>query len=402
MIPKGWETTKIGSITDLINGRGFKSTEWSNDGLPIIRIQNLNGSKEFNYTNVQVEKKHIINKGDLLFAWSGNRGTSFGPFLWNGVPGALNQHIFKLDNIKRFDTKFLFFALKQITQKIENNAHGASGLVHIKKSDFVEFEIPVPPLPEQKRIAEILTSVDDAIHATEKVIDQTKRVKQGLLQELLTRGIGHTKFKMTEIGEIPEGWDVVSIGDLCNVIDPQPDHRTPKEDLGGIPYVGMGDLAENGKINFDGCRHVIKSALNKQIDSFNIDDGAFIFGKIGTIGNPTRIPKDRFFALSANLVLITGKNQGNLDYLFFVLQSKLISSQISMLTNSTSQPALGIKKVRSFRCPLPSSSERTRFVEKLKFMDEILDSNQDDLRSLLKIKSGLMQDLLTGKVRVEG
>ena len=88
-------------------------------------------------------------------------------------------------------------------------ATGTSGsMKNISKPKFKEIRLLLPPLPEQTKIAAILSSVDEAIAATQSVIDQTRKVKQGLLQDLLTRGIGHTRFKQTEIGEIPEAWEV--------------------------------------------------------------------------------------------------------------------------------------------------------------------------------------------------
>jgi type I restriction enzyme S subunit len=105
--------------------------------------------------------------------------------------------ILKLD--PNFDSKWLMFALNNpiFRNVIYSKATGTTR-VRISKKNLQSIEILLPPLSEQKRIAEILTSVDDAIQATEKVISQTKRVKQGLLQELFTRGIGHSKFKKTE------------------------------------------------------------------------------------------------------------------------------------------------------------------------------------------------------------
>src|SRR5690242_19196182 len=97
-IPKGWISTKIGNIVRLINGRAFKPIEWSKQGLPIIRIQNLNNDKaEFNFCNFRVEDKYLIDNGTLLFAWSGTPGTSFGAHIWNKGKAILNQHIFKVE-----------------------------------------------------------------------------------------------------------------------------------------------------------------------------------------------------------------------------------------------------------------------------------------------------------------
>lgn len=97
VIPNDWMTSNLGDICILINGRGFKPYEWSREGLPIIRIQNLNGSDEFNYYEGHYNPKILIKHGQLLFAWSGSRGTSFGPHIWYGEDALLNYHTWKMD-----------------------------------------------------------------------------------------------------------------------------------------------------------------------------------------------------------------------------------------------------------------------------------------------------------------
>lgn len=97
VIPEDWGTHTIGSSMRLINGRAFKPEDWEDRGLPIIRIQNLNDADSvFNYFYGPVEERHRVEPGDLLFAWSGTTGTSFGARIWNGPIGVLNQHIFKV------------------------------------------------------------------------------------------------------------------------------------------------------------------------------------------------------------------------------------------------------------------------------------------------------------------
>ena len=96
VIPEDWEVKPVGAVCKLINGRGFKPHEWKTSGLPIIRIQNLNGSDDFNYFEGPYAKKLEVESGQLLFAWSGSRGTSFGPHTWNGPLGLLNYHTWKV------------------------------------------------------------------------------------------------------------------------------------------------------------------------------------------------------------------------------------------------------------------------------------------------------------------
>ena len=126
-----------------------------------------------------------MHQGDLLFSWSGSRGTSFGPHLWQGNQGVLNQHIFRVVILGDLSRDYLFHALRQITQEIERRAHGSAGLVHITKGELERFRIPVPSLTEQIKIAQILSTWDEAIAAAEQLVAALQRRKKGLMQRLL-------------------------------------------------------------------------------------------------------------------------------------------------------------------------------------------------------------------------
>ncbi|ENK4560142.1 restriction endonuclease subunit S [Yersinia enterocolitica] len=156
--PEHWVKVPIGDICKLINGRAFKPSEWADHGLPIIRIQNLNNpNATYNYFNGIVEERHRIETGDLLFAWSGTPGTSFGAHIWEHGSAVLNQHIFKLIfNSDLVDSSFLRFAINDTLDELILQAHGGVGLRHITKGKLEATEIRLPPLEEQRRIATAL------------------------------------------------------------------------------------------------------------------------------------------------------------------------------------------------------------------------------------------------------
>ncbi|MDO7850401.1 restriction endonuclease subunit S [Hymenobacter convexus] len=187
-IPESWEVASLGSVFDFLNGKAFKPSEWSKTGLPIIRIQNLNGSSVFNFYDGPVDNRNLVEPNQLLFSWSGSRGTSFGPFRWNGKIGVLNQHIFKIlvKNVSVLDSDFGFYFLKYLTSDIEDRAHGASGLVHITKKELEHFNLSLPPLFEQRKIAEALNTVDDKLQVLTDKKAQYQELKRGLMQQLLT------------------------------------------------------------------------------------------------------------------------------------------------------------------------------------------------------------------------
>mgnify|MGYP002654473690 CR=1 FL=1 len=143
----------LGEVADFVNGAAFKPEDWGEDGLPIIRIQNLTDSgKPFNYTERVVPDKLVVNPGDLLVSWS----ATLGVFQWNGPKGLLNQHIFRvLPNDEVVDKNYLKHTLGQAINDMERHLHGAT-MKHVNRGEFLGTRIPLPPLEEQRRIAAIL------------------------------------------------------------------------------------------------------------------------------------------------------------------------------------------------------------------------------------------------------
>ena len=172
-----WPLVAIGDICDLVNGRAFKPEDWQDSesgGLPIVRIQNLNNSSGgFNYYTGQVKDKYIINDGQLLFSWSGSKGTSFGAHIWNGGKAILNQHIFKVGFDKELVTKmYLFNALNEAVVQVEENLHGGVGLVHITKGNLEKVQIPLPPLGVQQGIAAEIEAEQALVDANRKLVER--------------------------------------------------------------------------------------------------------------------------------------------------------------------------------------------------------------------------------------
>ncbi len=176
-IGKNWEVKKLGDIANFINGKAFKPRDWEKEGLPIIRIQNLNNiNAEFNYYKNPVEEKYLVHDGDLLLSWSGNLGTSFGAFVWNRGDGLLNQHIFNVkikDN--SLDNSFFYFAVNKIIKEIENKTHGIIGLVHITKGTLEKIKIPLPSFETQKQIVAKLSA---AREYKKRILEQKLKLKE--------------------------------------------------------------------------------------------------------------------------------------------------------------------------------------------------------------------------------
>lgn len=159
---KGWETKKLGETSTLHNGRAFKPTDWSNSGLPIVRIQNLNNpTLPFNYYDGEVANNHRLYGGELLYAWSGTPDTSFGAHIWYGGDAVLNQHIFKIEyNKDLLNIKYFVFNLNGIVNSMFDKTHGGVGLQHITKGTLTSQNICLPPLYLQQQFASKIESIE--------------------------------------------------------------------------------------------------------------------------------------------------------------------------------------------------------------------------------------------------
>jgi type I restriction enzyme S subunit len=192
----GWPQVKVGDVLTLRNGRAFKSSEWQTSGTPIIRIQNLKSpDAPLNYFNGELPDQFAVRAGDLLFAWSGTPGTSFGAHVWDGPDAWLNQHIFRVDfSTSDFDRNFLKYALNRNVGSYIEQAQGGVGLAHITKTKLNASLLPMPSLDEQRRIAKYLdeiearrSSIADRLAAARAIVDRLRAAVLGSEFAMLAR-----------------------------------------------------------------------------------------------------------------------------------------------------------------------------------------------------------------------
>ena len=186
-LPQGWGLRPIGELCTFANGYGFKAREWSPTGLPIIRIQNLNGSRAFKYFAGRPRERYTVEPDELLFAWAGVKGVSFGPRLWDGPPGVLNQHIYRVRPREKISKLWLFETLHRVTRAIETRAQGfKSSLQHIRKADITEHVVAVPPYEEQCAIAERSAFFSEMEAIEQSNLEGLVKMKHALMSDLFS------------------------------------------------------------------------------------------------------------------------------------------------------------------------------------------------------------------------
>jgi len=187
-IPNDWNALQFSELAEYANGNTFDADCWSSQGLPIIRIQNLNGSTSFNYFEGPVNSRWHVLPGDLLFAWSGQRGVSFGPRIWPGPEGVLNQHIFKvIAKSKVISKEFLFEVLRFRQSAIEDSAHGfKDSFLHVTRGELGAVFAGIPQPDEQSAINIRIAAFESKLMAERANLSKNMALKVALMDDLLT------------------------------------------------------------------------------------------------------------------------------------------------------------------------------------------------------------------------
>jgi type I restriction enzyme S subunit len=192
---RDWRWIKLGEVCKFINGDAYKESDWSTSGVPIIRIQNLNDrSKPFNYWQGPLSDRVKVSPGDLLLAWSGTPGTSFGAHIWDSEPAVLNQHIFRVDiDPDRGYPMFILHAINRQLDVLINRAHGGVGLRHVTRKEVDTLKIALPPLAEQKRIALILSNqfagAERVVQKIQQEVETINALPAALLRQAFSGGM---------------------------------------------------------------------------------------------------------------------------------------------------------------------------------------------------------------------
>jgi len=220
---ENWQRKRLTDLAEYINGYAFKPEDWGKEGLPIVRIEQLkNPESVADYYSGRLPEKNIIENGDLIFSWS----ASLFLRIWQHGKAALNQHLFKVVEADEVDRTFLKQFIEFYLPEITKASHGST-MQHITRKELARFGalFPIDKI-EQSKIAEILSTVDRAIEQTEALIAKQQRIKTGLMQDLLTRGIDEHgnlrseethEFKDSPLGRIPVEWEVVRLGTVSQV-----------------------------------------------------------------------------------------------------------------------------------------------------------------------------------------
>jgi type I restriction enzyme S subunit len=390
---------KISQYIEILSGFPFDSELFNNksNGLPLIRIRDLERSYSETFFSGDYDSTYVIVKDDILIGMDGD----FNVVKWKGINSLLNQRICKIKTKNELDKEFLFQSLQSKLDNIHRKT-AATTVKHLSVKDIKQIKIFFPSLNEQKKIANILSTVDEKIALIDNQIEETETLKKGLMQKLLTEGIGHGEFKDSEIGRIPVGWGVVR---LENLLTFKNGINASKEQYGrGYKFINVLDIINNLTINY---KNIIGNVEIPKEEFLNneVFYGDILFQRSSEtreeVGQ-SNIYLDKEKSCTFGGFVIRGRaiqdyNPVFMNYLFKI---PIIRKQITSRSGGSTRYNIGQKGLNQVVVPLPPLKEQKQIAEILSTTDDKLEILRDKKESFQKLKKGLMQKLLTGEIRV--
>ncbi|MBW6459759.1 MAG: restriction endonuclease subunit S [Bacteroidales bacterium] len=283
-------------------------------------------------------KAVICQDGDILIVWDGARCG----FTGRAIHGAIGSTLARITPKPGLDKDYLYYFLKSQYQRFNTNVKGM-GIPHLNPFIIHHSSFIIPPLPEQhrivERIEELFSELDNGLASLKQAKEQLKVYRQSVLKWAFEGRLTNRS----------KDWASIKLGKVAYAVDPQPSHRTPPVVDNGIPYVSIKDFDhKNGKIDFVNARKVSPDILREHCERYQLKEGDFVIGKIGTIGKPIKVILPQVYTLSANIVLIQPINI-NSSFLYYFFQSNIIEKEFLSGKKATTQAAYGIQKVRELK-----------------------------------------------------
>ena len=437
-LPARWAQTTVGTVCRLTNGMVFRPSDWSPSGVPIVRIQNLNSKAiPFNYFDGSVEPRFRIKAGDLLFAWSGTPGTSFGAHLWDGPDAVLNQHIFKVSfDTDAIDPVFLRDAINETLDEQEANSHGGVGLRHVTKQAFSNTRLPFPPRREQTRIAERLSRLRARVTALDEALaDSLKQAAPARLavleaafdgeltkawrarqasSESVTALLARVSEPQQSRGgraatarmipgragisvnvppvSLPPGWQWVSLHRLARQeTGHTPSRRNPEYWGGSVPWLGIRDASAHHGERVASTAQTITAAGLENSSARVLPAETVCLSRTASVGYVTILGVEMatsqdFATWTCGLALLP-------DYLMYALLSE--GPEIRRFGEGTVHTTIYFPEIRAFHIRLAPIEEQVEIVRAVRTAFRRIDQLVEAARTAAGLSQALLRDIST-------
>lgn len=413
-IPKKWRFGKLVEFSktggDPVQtgpfGAQLHASDYAEDGVPLILIKNVSNGKIVDEDMPRVAKnkaseltRYRLRMGDIVFSRVGSVGRA--AVIRKHQEGWLvsGQMLrVRLEN-PEIDNDFLSYVIDTnwFQKALASRTVGATRK-SINTEILSNLPMVVPDISEQKGIVGVLGVVDSAIGLVDEVIWKTERLKKGLMQQLLTRGIGHKEYKDTKLGRIPKNWKIENIGGVCKVVTGGTPSTSHPEYFGGnIRWLKSGDIKR--LYIYDSEEKITQLGIdnsNAKIHPANTVAIA-LSGRGQTRGRTTIIKEP--MACSQSVAIMIPNSELIPEYLHYNLSNRYL--EIRNLTGHLDRSGLNLTIVSDIEIPIPPLTEQEKITRILVTVDRKLELEIDEKTKLERVKSGLMDLLLTGKIRVK-
>ena len=360
---------RLGDVATYINGYAFKPDDWSDTGLPIIRIQDLTGnSYQANRYNGEYAPKYEINDGDVLISWS----ASLGIYVWHGEKAILNQHIFKVVFDKADISKsFFVHQVENILEKAASSAHGAT-MKHLTKPVFDALHFYLPPLDEQRKMAAVLDKVSELIAKRRQQLDK--------LDEMV-------KARFVEMFANVEDEDTLI--NLCTFIDYR--GRTPEKAESGLPFITAKNIKMH-HMSFDTQEFISRETYEKVMTRGFPRIGDVVFTTEAPLGNVCRIPYIETGFYIGQRIITMQTERLEPAYLEYALSSDEFKKKIVEKSSGSTVTGIRSKLLEQLTIPVPPLALQEQFAAFVKQTDKSKLTIQKSLEKLEILKKALMQE----------
>ena len=397
LIPSDWEVKTLGELGKFSKGSGVRKDEALSGDIPCIRYGELytrhsDYIKQF-YSFISKDIAITAKKlkaGDILFAGSGETKEEIGKSVAfvNDFEAYAGGDIVILSPTTA-GTLYLGYLLNApFIQKQKASRGQGDAVVHISATQLGNIKIPLPPtLTEQTLIATVLSDADALISSLEKLIAKKRNIKQGAMQKLL---------------QPKEGWEVKKLGEVADITKlagfEYTNYFNSYNDGGEIIVVRGTNITHN-KMDLTDTKYIPRTTSNF-LQRSKLKKNDLVFAYVGTIGPIFLIDENDRYHLGPNTSKITSGSNLYPVFLFHYFTSKLLKKEIIDNTSIGAQPSLSMFKIRSFKIVLPPIMEQTHIAIILSDIDNEITALETKLEKYKKVKLGMMQNLLTGKIRL--
>ena len=409
-VPKSWSVETLGALCKFTGGSAFKEIYQgkSHGDYPFIKVSdmNLEGNQKFiTYANNWIDQETLKSAKAKTFPRKAVVFAKVGAALLLNRRRILTRDTVIDNNMMAAiphadDNNFLYYLL----QDIDFGTFVQSGAVpSINQSQLEEIPIVVPPLQEQQKIASILTAVDEVIASTTAQINKLKDLKTGMMQELLTKGIGHTEFKDSPVGRIPKEWKFVRFDEVVTKVGSgiTPSGGSAVYTTTGVPFVRSQNVYQDG-LRWDDVCFISKEQHQKMKNSQLKPRDVLLNITGASIGRCYYLP-DQFGEGNVNQhVCIIRCEHAQIQHIYLAhfINSDFGQKQIMNLQAGGNREGLNFQQIRAMELPLPPLDEQLEISNVILSIESNISKRTAKLNSLCRLKKSLMHDLLTGKVRV--